>query len=338
MANVILTWDCRRSCSYCFARRARDKTGAGGGRRQMSVEDFTRVLDFLDRSNVTEVRLLGGEPTLHPDFEQIMDLALQRRGRLLVFSGGLMPRSALEAISRAPSGRCRVMLNVNAPALQTPREAARQRQVMARLGGRLMLAYTIHQLPLGRDHLLALLEGPARQAERRLRLGLAHPAAPEDAPSLSPRRYPAVGARLLRLAREAARLGVRLELDCGFVLCMFSAHELAELRRLGARATFGCSPVLDIDPDLRLHHCLPLAGRWPAELEQQTRQQLVRDLRQRRRPYDGVGIYRQCRTCSALAQGRCAGGCLATVLGRQRPASFDIQLAPPGEEGEAADA
>jgi len=38
----------------------------------MSLEDFKWLIDFSKRSGVYEVRLIGGEPTLHPQFLEII--------------------------------------------------------------------------------------------------------------------------------------------------------------------------------------------------------------------------------------------------------------------------
>ena len=302
----------------------------------MTPEVFGQVLAFLRRSEVSEVRLLGGEPTLHTDFPRLLRMALEQQQRVLVFSSGLIPEPALEAICRVSARRCRVMLNLNAPHQRVAGETARQQQVLRALGRRVMLAFTIQGLPLEMDFLLEQLR--QGDAERRIRVGLAHPAAPGEPPPLPPALFPAVGGRLMRFARLAARQDVRLELDCGFVRCMFNDEELDELSQLGARARFCCTPVLDIDPDLQVHHCLPLAGRWPLALKHpagdgaarrlQTRAGLAAKLEQRRRLYRQVGLYRECGACRQRQRGRCSGGCLASVLGRMRPADFTIRVHP----------
>jgi molybdenum cofactor biosynthesis enzyme MoaA len=38
----------------------------------MSLENFHWLLDFIKKSNQHEVRLIGGEPTLHPKFIEIL--------------------------------------------------------------------------------------------------------------------------------------------------------------------------------------------------------------------------------------------------------------------------
>ncbi len=80
----------------------------------MSAVVFRRLLDLVRKSGGKEIRLLGGEPTLHPEFPALLESALARGLRLLVFSNGLMPGSAIEALAAMPPDRCRVVLNIEA--------------------------------------------------------------------------------------------------------------------------------------------------------------------------------------------------------------------------------
>jgi uncharacterized radical SAM superfamily Fe-S cluster-containing enzyme len=43
----------------------------------MSFTDFVYVLNFLKKSRDPNVRLIGGEPTLHPNFLDFVDIVAQ---------------------------------------------------------------------------------------------------------------------------------------------------------------------------------------------------------------------------------------------------------------------
>ena len=63
MANIVLTTACSLACRSCFAAPNRAVPP-----EEFTAEAFERVLDFLERSAIDQVRLLGGEPTMHPLF------------------------------------------------------------------------------------------------------------------------------------------------------------------------------------------------------------------------------------------------------------------------------
>ena len=81
-------------CSYCFARDELQAQGKDHASRFISLDDFVERLDFLDRSDIREARLIGGEPTLHPLFPELIRLARERGKRIVVFSHGLISTSA----------------------------------------------------------------------------------------------------------------------------------------------------------------------------------------------------------------------------------------------------
>ncbi len=77
MANLAISERCNLTCSYCFAA---DYLGLRQARSQfMSLAQYDDLLDFLDRSGIDQVRLLGGEPTLHPQFDILIQKARARQ-------------------------------------------------------------------------------------------------------------------------------------------------------------------------------------------------------------------------------------------------------------------
>lgn len=131
MANIAITTACNRDCAYCFGRGGRQ-----AGAANMSRETFAQALDFLERSGIGQARLLGGEPTMHPQFREFAEMALARGFRLLIFSNGLMPESVLRYLESLPPERVALLINVS------PRDI-RQDPAFRRLGSRVTPGFTI---------------------------------------------------------------------------------------------------------------------------------------------------------------------------------------------------
>ena len=87
MTNLMLTSRCNLSCDFCFAI---DIMGGNSG-LDISFNTFQKYVDHLDRSGLGQVRLLGGEPTLHPEFPRFLDYSRSRGKTVLIFSNGLIP-------------------------------------------------------------------------------------------------------------------------------------------------------------------------------------------------------------------------------------------------------
>lgn len=68
-----LTSRCQLSCDHCYA-----ESSPSGGHGVMSVSDWIAVIDDAINLGCELVQLIGGEPTLHPDFATITRYALDR--------------------------------------------------------------------------------------------------------------------------------------------------------------------------------------------------------------------------------------------------------------------
>jgi hypothetical protein len=309
MANICLTTTCNRHCAYCFAP---GEKGPFSGVMRAAV--FHHALDFLERSGIQEARLLGGEPTLHPDFIAFAETALLRGFRLQVFTNGLMPERVLRWLQEVPSQSVLVLINAT-----EFRQAPAWWDTIGRLTDRVMLGFNISTPFFQPEYLLDRID---RHGFRRaIRFGLAHPRLDGSNDSLHPRYYRAAGSRLAAFFPMAREACVELQFDCGFVPCMFPPDDLAALGASVADIGTRCSPILDLLPDGRILSCFPLAELHQellsgSETADAVRTRFEEILAGRRR----LGAFSDCVTCGFRSSRHCTGGCLAAAMQRLRPA------------------
>ena len=320
MSNISITLSCNRKCGYCFARGLDEHPDNHPDQhnRHMPPEVFTRTLDYLERSGIRQVSVLGGEPTTHPLFSRFIDMIEERGFDLLLFSNGRMPAKSLARLRRFPAERLGALLNIDPAACPPERGDKRLRQVLEVLGGSAVAGCTIRHPGVSPAPFLPLIDefGLART----IRVGLAHPGAGADARFLHPRHYRTVGRGLGLFARQALEQGVRLEFDCGFVPCMFSEEDLELFAGLGDPPGARCNPLPDILPDGRVISCFPLARVChTACLPDDTARTVRARLRERLAPLAHTGIYGECSRCPLREQSLCNGGCRAAAMRRMRP-------------------
>ncbi|MBI2877932.1 MAG: radical SAM protein [Candidatus Tectomicrobia bacterium] len=321
MTNLSITLQCNRDCSYCFARPLRRKGELAATRMDRAM--FLCALDFLRQSGINQVRLLGGEPTLHPHFEGLVTQALDRGFRLLVFSNGLMPEAALRCLEEASPERVSVLVNLPSPWEQNSHEARYQALTLGRLGRRATLGFNLHTASPDLDFLLLQVE--RHRLNRSVRLGLAHPCRDGSNHCLRPKEYAEAGRHIAGFVQQAAGHGITVELDCGFVPCMFPEGFLespgVDPAAIGPR----CGPVPDILPDGSVVPCYPLASTWRLSLSDGGDAPHFRSrFEEQMQPYRTLGIFRQCATCARRAGGQCLGGCLAAAMQRLRHTPFAL--------------
>src|ERR1700691_885438 len=72
-APICLTWEltyaCNLSCVHCLSSSGRRDP------RELSTEECKAVIDELERMQVFYVNIGGGEPTVRPDFWELVDYA-----------------------------------------------------------------------------------------------------------------------------------------------------------------------------------------------------------------------------------------------------------------------
>ncbi len=68
-----LTWACNLACVHCLSSSGRRDP------RELTTEEAVRLLDELAAMQVFYVNVGGGEPTVRPDFFELLDHAVERR-------------------------------------------------------------------------------------------------------------------------------------------------------------------------------------------------------------------------------------------------------------------
>jgi MoaA/NifB/PqqE/SkfB family radical SAM enzyme len=84
--DVYITSQCNRRCTYCFLPSDFFSSG-----RRMSVEAFSDVVAWCRRHHVGEITFLGGEPSLHPAFPEMVVLAHGQGLAVRVVTNGARP-------------------------------------------------------------------------------------------------------------------------------------------------------------------------------------------------------------------------------------------------------
>lgn len=309
MANIIINSDCNRKCVYCFSHLNKGET------KRMTLDNLTLICDFMERSGKRKVNVLGGEPTLHPQFVLFLEYLISRGFIIHLFTNGMMKKSVLESLlvlvakRRLTRQRLKLIVNVNAEAYRESRETEKQAATFRAFRDFSSLSFNIFEKECSLDFLAQLIE--AHGLIREIRLGLAAPVAGKANRFLLNEHYPAIAGKIEAFSHVCQRHAIDLVLDCGFPLCIFSDEQIGKLFKNKTQLKFVCRPIPDIDPDLNVFHCYPLSGYFPQPLSQ------FRDLRDVRNYFFSLlernthesGVFEACGNCEYRHRGMCAGGC-----------------------------
>jgi len=258
--NLILTEVCNRGCPYCFAQ----KQGASAVARCMSMAEVETCIDFAVKSGQSELRFLGGEPSLHPQFMDLVRLVGRRRLALGIFSNGLWPDAVqsgmADYLGANPGARLGITFNINEPPQPGVAESPRQAESLRIAGPRGQGGFNIYQ----QDFDLRFLGDLIRQfsMKRIIRVGVASPIVGVENAFLDFAALCVVGRRLVPQALELKAQGILLSMDCGVPLCMFSDSDRKTLAQCipFTDPLSHCDGAIDVGPGLVVWPCFPLRG------------------------------------------------------------------------------
>jgi organic radical activating enzyme len=257
MANLILTTDCQRKCSYCFAQKDRDRNVS------FTWDNFITASNFIATTEPKLINLLGGEPTLHKDFPKILEYLILNDFTIQVFTNGMVTEKRMDEISKVlkrvtlREGQLRFGVNVNKKEDRITNETEMQRAFFKRFYKITYPAFTIYEKEVDLTFLVNLIQ--EYLLEPGIRLGIAMPVIGGNNKYLSLDYYKDAAKNIIELSKKSPNITITL--DCGFPLCMFSMSEIRELsQNENNDFSFVCGQPLDIYPDLTITNCYPLSS------------------------------------------------------------------------------
>ncbi len=290
----------------------------------LSWENLIYLADFLEASDEHNFRMLGGEPTLHPDFNDMVLYVLERGFAVTVFTSGIMAeRTLLEAhelFKDLRFERLSFVCNINDPTepSSSTAEVESVTRFLKLFGDRVIPGFNIYRTDFDLEFLFQWIN--TFGLRRNIRLGLTHPILGRSNAFIDLADVDVVVARIFSYTPLLERLRITIGLDCGFPLCRFRDEQLAWLYRFtGGHSDFGCGPVLDIGPDMTVWPCFPLSSfQQKSIFEFNSLREVEKyyvDIHNKIRIEAG-GIFKECDACLFREDKICKGGCLAHNLSR----------------------
>lgn len=312
--NILISKYCNRRCTFCFARQRLGVNASNAGSEQfMSRENLRKIITILKRTGETDLRLLGGEPTLHPEFVDIVKEAMAEGLNVHIFTNGMMPAETADFLAGLPADRFSMLCNVSPQANDTPKLKEKLNYALSRLNTRAKVGITITGFDETFDDIIETID--RYKLQRRVRVGIAQPIVGQDNAYLDPADYRRAGTFIVELAEKFHRHDILMGFDCGMTLCMFDEAQIGRLFTITEGFKMHCSPIIDVGPDMDVWHCFPLSELLPAHIDQfKIRKDMVAHFQRITKPYRSLGCRPECLRCKFLQTHQCSGGCLAHTM------------------------
>lgn len=314
MANIAINNYCNLDCKYCFASEMRDEKSTS-----ISLDNFRAILNWLSRSPKNFVGIIGGEPTIHPKFKEILHEVntycrdVDTEG--VLFTNGIELEKFLPDIG----DRIGILLNVNTPCSMS---TDKWNKLISCLDHLDLLCWFDRRVTVGCniymdcDDYSFIWEIVRKYKLKHIRTSIT---APNPKLNLGKEEYYTImKPKLIEFCKKAIENDCGLGLDCNHIpSCYFTDEEkeivYAAYNRDGGReydSPFFCEPVVDITPDFRASACFgsydPVDMRDFSDIDSLMRYLIFK----KSYPRYVNNCTGKCTNCKKYELMECQGGCL----------------------------
>lgn len=321
MPNIILTSYCNLHCPYCFADTMINTENI----KNISLAQFRKILYWAGKDSI-EIGLIGGEPTLHPQFSEILDTLkeyatiIKRPIMYTLFTNGVYIDKYINDFPYNMG----ILINVNQPSAMTQEQYSRMLKNIEICDknnwltknkegelNKVNIGCNICQQIDDYDFFWNIVK---KFNIKKIRVSVTAPTL-KDQLKNKDIYYNSMKEKFLHFIDNAIKNDVILILDCNQIpYCYFTQEELKKINMVAdipLQKVCNCHPVIDITPEFKASSCFG-AYKLINCADFPTLDALVRYI-QYKVMYPKIlgNCTGKCKTCKQYEQMECQGGCLA---------------------------
>ncbi|MBU1031099.1 MAG: glycosyltransferase family 9 protein [Nanoarchaeota archaeon] len=310
MVNLMLSYKCNKSCSFCFAK-GQDRIFP----KEITVSDFKKVLDWLENLDFfkdeknRKVSILGGEPTLYSKFEDAINELKKRKIKATIFSNGLFSSKKINVFDKdVITG---FVINYNPESHYTKKEWVLIHENLAELktkGFHLKFSYNLTKNNLEHEYLIKACK---KYDIKNIRFAVCCPTAKYDNDYMGFEDLKKYKNEIIGFVKSASQTGISLDLDSSIPLCVFDEKEQLFFQKNVSMPNNYCKSAIDINPDLSVYYCLALSNIKISDITKKENLREVNDFfNEKTKSLRLFHSFPECKTCKYFLRKICQGGCL----------------------------
>jgi sulfatase maturation enzyme AslB (radical SAM superfamily) len=328
---------CNLKCPYCFANEfVNVKQTDHLTHNNITLENFDKAVKFALTEENPRIGIIGGEPTLHPQFKEIMERLIcdDSITDVVVFTNATYIEKYFKLLTHK---KIFMLINCNSP---SDMGQAQFDKMVENLDTAINEYYMKDKITLGinmykpgfeYDYILKLLD----------KYGLAHVRTSITVPNTEDKKefdvleyFRSMKESVFKFFRELEKRGIMPTYDCNYMpTCVPTQEEMKWLekfwdledkskRRCNITDCSKCSPVIDILPDLNAVRCFGMSREHKVPISKFGNIAELRDYYLNYFDSFAYNIYssEKCKTCEQREKMQCMGGCLAFKANKIRNA------------------
>ena len=330
--NIMCNQVCNFTCPYCFANEfvGRSEESLRKDKSQITLENFQKAVDFAVKSKEDRIGLIGGEPLLHPQFEKLVEIAINTPVRTVhLFTNGVFLDKYFHLLG---SDKFTILINVNSPEDVGEKQYKKVVENIDYLVNKMhakkkiSVGVNIYKEDMNFDFMTSIIK---RFGFNRLRLAITVPNTNNKREESAIEYFQRMKVPTFKLFEELYELGCMPSYDCnGMPICITTDEEKKWLRKFwefeekmgfcNITENHRCHSVIDILPNLDVVRCFGMSEVLKVSMEKFENAKQIRgyfaheiDNLMSLIPTDP-----RCKTCLYKNSDTCSGGCLAFKLNK----------------------
>lgn len=299
--NIMINNYCNLKCDYCFAHNLLNKEI-----KNMSIDNYLSILNFLKKSNEKSIRLIGGEPTLHPQFSKLLDIYLQDDyfQSLVIFSNCLFNENVLKSIFDVKLKK-KILI---APNINSKDDIGEEKyklienniKYLSKINAIESLGVNIYKLDQDIEPIFMLAK---ENNIRKIRWSLAIHKRTEN--NIIEKYVKDFEPLLVKFINKAAEYNIIIERDCNSLpLCLLKDETVRLLSYVSPIDLINdhrtaCIPTLDIDPSLNIYRCFGVSNHKKSfeDYKNKTIRDLLNDFKSDFYELEHKPLFENCKQC-----------------------------------------
>lgn len=313
MANIAIINFCNLKCEYCFADDMIHEKS-----KVISLEDYRKMLEFMSRTPENHIGIIGGEPTLHPQFEDILKetnkYCREVNTSATLFTNGIKLKPYIPLLG----DRIELLVNCNSPKFVPSNLYSEMISTLDKFNELSMFDRRVNigcNIYPSLDDYSYIWEIVDKYHIHHIRHSVVSPGGKfmhmrNDKESY----YLSMKKKYIDFCKDAIKHKCELGLDCGRIPeCYFTTEE----RAIADEATHGyhvdfCEPVIDITSDFKAVSCFGAYNAGSVDIRDfntimEVRRYLTANMSY---PAAKANCTGRCTTCKKHDLMQCSGGCL----------------------------
>ena len=313
MSNIAIVNYCNLKCPYCFAEDMIKEENTF-----MSLDDYNKLLDFILKNPQDRIGILGGEPTLHPNFSDIINITKQKCPvtHITLFSNGIELEKFLPELDGIS-----ILINYNNPKNLTKIQQEKLSNTLDKIysmgrfniENRCFIGCNIHLNCTNYDYIWDIVD---KYSLKLIRCSVVSPGGIyTDWKDKKDKYFNLMKPIYLDFCKQAIIHNCKISMDCSHIpSCYFTDEEMKLVNKAcDERKTCYpvCPSVVDFTVDLKATGCFGAYEPIDYNKFSNTKSLSFYLYSKFNKPLAKLNNTGKCATCEQHANGSCQGGCLA---------------------------